>query len=213
MRTWITDDDRWRRRTSIIIQNGAKDATDDDLLADAVIANIDDRDFFIRKAHRLGAARARQVRPRLGSGLRRRPHRPALATVTAGGDEAPLGLLGEAALLGRAAGRAVGVAGVALAHVERDRWRRPSAGRRRGAPPSARIASPVTNALSGPARYRASPAMSSARPASGHGWNFGIALADALGVAAEGERRVDQPGADGVDADAVRRRARRRRCT
>ena len=50
VRGWITDDDLWRRRTSIIIQNGAKAATDDELLADAIVANLDDRDFFIRKA-------------------------------------------------------------------------------------------------------------------------------------------------------------------
>jgi 3-methyladenine DNA glycosylase AlkD len=50
VRAWMTDDDLWRRRTSIILQNGAKDATDDDLLADAVVANLDDRDFFIRKS-------------------------------------------------------------------------------------------------------------------------------------------------------------------
>ena len=50
VRGWISDDDLWRRRTSIIIQNGAKAATDDDLLAAAIVANLDDRDFFIRKA-------------------------------------------------------------------------------------------------------------------------------------------------------------------
>ncbi len=50
VRGWITDADLWRRRTSIIIQNGAKAATDDDLLADAIVGNLDDRDFFIRKA-------------------------------------------------------------------------------------------------------------------------------------------------------------------
>jgi 3-methyladenine DNA glycosylase AlkD len=50
IRAWTTDADLWRRRTSIIVQNGAKAATDDDLLADAIAANLDDRDFFIRKA-------------------------------------------------------------------------------------------------------------------------------------------------------------------
>ena len=49
VRTWIHDPDRWRRRTSIIIQNGAKAETDTALLADAILASIDDRDFFLRK--------------------------------------------------------------------------------------------------------------------------------------------------------------------
>lgn len=50
MRAWTIDPDRWRRRASIIVQNGAKSATDTELLAEAIIANAADRDFFIRKA-------------------------------------------------------------------------------------------------------------------------------------------------------------------
>jgi 3-methyladenine DNA glycosylase AlkD len=50
VRRWITDADLWRRRTSILVQLLAKSATDTDLLADAITANLDDRDFFIRKA-------------------------------------------------------------------------------------------------------------------------------------------------------------------
>ena len=49
VRSWIDDPDRWRRRTSIIVQNGAKAETDTALLADAILASIDDRDFFLRK--------------------------------------------------------------------------------------------------------------------------------------------------------------------
>ncbi|ANN18552.1 DNA alkylation repair protein [Amycolatopsis orientalis] len=49
MLTWAYDEDRWRRRTSVICQIGAKDATDTDLLTRAVEANLDDRDFFLRK--------------------------------------------------------------------------------------------------------------------------------------------------------------------
>jgi 3-methyladenine DNA glycosylase AlkD len=49
MLKWSTDEDRWRRRTSIICQLGAKDATDVELLTACVDANIDDRDFFLRK--------------------------------------------------------------------------------------------------------------------------------------------------------------------
>ena len=50
IRRWATDADRWRRRSAIIVQNGAKGATDTRLLADAIEANIADRDFFVRKA-------------------------------------------------------------------------------------------------------------------------------------------------------------------
>ncbi|WP_313888345.1 DNA alkylation repair protein [Lentzea alba] len=46
---WSTDEDRWRRRTSIICQLGAKGATDVDLLTACVDANVDDPDFFLRK--------------------------------------------------------------------------------------------------------------------------------------------------------------------
>jgi 3-methyladenine DNA glycosylase AlkD len=50
VRRWITDDDMWRRRTSILVQNGAKADTDTTLLADAIVANLTDREFFICKA-------------------------------------------------------------------------------------------------------------------------------------------------------------------
>ena len=50
VRRWTVDPDRWRRRTSIIIQNGSQAATDTALLADAILASVDDRDFFLRKA-------------------------------------------------------------------------------------------------------------------------------------------------------------------
>jgi 3-methyladenine DNA glycosylase AlkD len=49
MLKWSTDEDRWRRRTSIICQLGAKGATDVELLTACVDANVDDRDFFLRK--------------------------------------------------------------------------------------------------------------------------------------------------------------------
>jgi 3-methyladenine DNA glycosylase AlkD len=47
---WASDEDRWLRRTAVICQVGAKDRTDLPLLALAVEANLDDRDFFLRKA-------------------------------------------------------------------------------------------------------------------------------------------------------------------
>jgi 3-methyladenine DNA glycosylase AlkD len=49
MRAWSRDPDRWKRRTSIICQLGSKQDTDTELLCDAIEANIDDPDFFLRK--------------------------------------------------------------------------------------------------------------------------------------------------------------------
>ncbi|WP_329789930.1 DNA alkylation repair protein [Lentzea sp. DG1S-22] len=46
---WSADEDRWRRRTSVICQLGFKGATDVDLLTACVDANADDPDFFLRK--------------------------------------------------------------------------------------------------------------------------------------------------------------------
>ncbi|WP_426560376.1 DNA alkylation repair protein [Angustibacter sp. McL0619] len=48
--SWTTDADLWLRRTSIICQLGAKGSTDLELLSSAIDANLDDREFFIRKA-------------------------------------------------------------------------------------------------------------------------------------------------------------------
>ena len=50
VRGWIHDPDPWRRRTSIILQNGSKADTDTSLLADAILASAADRCFFLRKA-------------------------------------------------------------------------------------------------------------------------------------------------------------------
>jgi 3-methyladenine DNA glycosylase AlkD len=50
LRGWITEPDRWLRRTSIICQLGARADVDLDLLRDAIEANLDDPDFFLRKA-------------------------------------------------------------------------------------------------------------------------------------------------------------------
>jgi 3-methyladenine DNA glycosylase AlkD len=47
---WATDEDRWLRRSAVICQVGAKGGTDLELLSAAVEANLDDRDFFLRKA-------------------------------------------------------------------------------------------------------------------------------------------------------------------
>jgi 3-methyladenine DNA glycosylase AlkD len=49
IRRWIDDEDRWLRRSAIIVQLRAKRATDTALLAAAIEPNVDDPDFFIRK--------------------------------------------------------------------------------------------------------------------------------------------------------------------
>lgn len=48
--SWESSPDRWLRRASIICQRSARDRTDLALLTDAIRANADDPDFFIRKA-------------------------------------------------------------------------------------------------------------------------------------------------------------------
>lgn len=50
LRAWIDDPIMWLRRTAIIAQLTHKDTTDTGLLADACLANLDDTEFFIRKA-------------------------------------------------------------------------------------------------------------------------------------------------------------------
>ena len=50
MRAWSRCDDMWKRRASILCQLGCKDETDLDLLYACIEPNLDDREFFIRKA-------------------------------------------------------------------------------------------------------------------------------------------------------------------
>ena len=50
VRAWARDPDRWLRRASVICQVGLRSATDTELLSDAIVANLGDRDFFLRKA-------------------------------------------------------------------------------------------------------------------------------------------------------------------
>lgn len=47
---WRCREDRWLRRSAVICQLGAKERTDLDLLAAAILANAEDGDFFLRKA-------------------------------------------------------------------------------------------------------------------------------------------------------------------
>lgn len=49
MRTWSVDDDRWRRRTSIICQVAKKGDADLKLLYACIEPSIDAQDFFLRK--------------------------------------------------------------------------------------------------------------------------------------------------------------------
>jgi len=50
LRGWAADEDPWIRRASVICQVGHRDATDTDLLRHAVLANVDDPTFWLRKA-------------------------------------------------------------------------------------------------------------------------------------------------------------------
>lgn len=50
VRHWSVDDDMWLRRLAIISQLGRKDRVDTELLTEVIEPNIDDREFFIRKA-------------------------------------------------------------------------------------------------------------------------------------------------------------------
>jgi 3-methyladenine DNA glycosylase AlkD len=50
MLAWSRDPDMWRRRTAILCQLGFKSSTDEELLFDCILANLADRQFFIRKA-------------------------------------------------------------------------------------------------------------------------------------------------------------------
>ncbi|MGZ4631084.1 MAG: DNA alkylation repair protein [Actinomycetes bacterium] len=47
---WATDEDMWLRRAAIISQLGSKGDIDLDLLVCCIEPNLDDREFFIRKA-------------------------------------------------------------------------------------------------------------------------------------------------------------------
>jgi 3-methyladenine DNA glycosylase AlkD len=50
LREWSTDEDFWIRRAAITSQLKAKAATDTDLLRSVIEANLDDPEFFVRKA-------------------------------------------------------------------------------------------------------------------------------------------------------------------
>jgi 3-methyladenine DNA glycosylase AlkD len=50
LREWMTSDNMWLRRSSIIFQLHLKDKTDTALLAEAIEKNLGSREFFINKA-------------------------------------------------------------------------------------------------------------------------------------------------------------------
>jgi 3-methyladenine DNA glycosylase AlkD len=50
VRQWAREPDIWLRRSSIICQRGHKSATDTELLAEVIEVNVEDREFFLRKA-------------------------------------------------------------------------------------------------------------------------------------------------------------------
>jgi 3-methyladenine DNA glycosylase AlkD len=50
MRSWASADNLWVRRAAILSQLSSKDETDRRLLLDCITPNLDDREFFIRKA-------------------------------------------------------------------------------------------------------------------------------------------------------------------
>jgi 3-methyladenine DNA glycosylase AlkD len=50
VRAWSVHEDLWLRRLAIIGQLGRRDRVDADLLTDVIEPNLDDREFFIRKA-------------------------------------------------------------------------------------------------------------------------------------------------------------------
>lgn len=47
---WAEDPDLWARRIALVFQVGRRDAVDLDIVQAACLANLDDRDFFMRKA-------------------------------------------------------------------------------------------------------------------------------------------------------------------
>lgn len=50
LRSWSHDPSRWLRRLAILGQLGRRDDVDRQLLTDVVVANLEDPDFFVRKA-------------------------------------------------------------------------------------------------------------------------------------------------------------------
>ena len=105
LREWAVDDDRWLRRTAVIAQVGAKDRTDLGLLAFAAGANLDDRDFFLRKAIGWALRQHARTDPDWVRAFVAGPRRPDQRTVPPGGPQAPGGTCDRGTAVGRRAGR------------------------------------------------------------------------------------------------------------
>jgi 3-methyladenine DNA glycosylase AlkD len=61
--SWATDERLWVRRISLVFQVGRRDAVDLDLLFAACVANLADRNFFMRKGIGWGLRDAARARP------------------------------------------------------------------------------------------------------------------------------------------------------
>ena len=83
LRAWAVDDDLWIRRTAVICQVGAKQETDVACCAYAIEANVDGPHVLAAQGDRLGAARLRPDRSRLGPLRGRAARRPAVGSVPA----------------------------------------------------------------------------------------------------------------------------------
>lgn len=92
IREWAVDDDLWVRRTAIRSQLGSKATTDRGLLDHTLGSKLEDslhgREFFIRKAVGVGAARARQDGPGMGARLGRRARQQHVRAVPPRGAQA-----------------------------------------------------------------------------------------------------------------------------
>ena len=79
---WATDDDLWVRRTAVICQVGLRADTDLDLLAHAIDDEPRRPDVLAAQGDRLGAARLRPHRPRLGARRGAPARRPDVRALT-----------------------------------------------------------------------------------------------------------------------------------
>ena len=86
---WATDEDRWLRRTAVICQVRGQGRTDVALLAMAVEANLDDRDFFLRKAIGWALRQHARTDPAWVRDFVDGPRRPAQRPVAPRGPQAP----------------------------------------------------------------------------------------------------------------------------
>jgi len=87
LREWAESDDLWLRRSAIVCQVGLRTGVDRGLLVDR--AQPCGPRLLHPQGHRLGAARPRSGRARLGAHIRRPARRPAVRTLPPRGDAPP----------------------------------------------------------------------------------------------------------------------------